>query len=128
MSILRFIFRIAPVLSLVAMASLPSVVSAQVIEPTLTPIAKQGKMVFNKFCAQCHGVNAAGTDKGPPLIHKYYEPNHHGDSSFVRAVKQGVAPHHWRFGAMPPVEGLPDEYIPFVIQYVREMQRANGIR
>lgn len=127
MIIIRLFFRISLMSSILAMASWPGIVSAQFKEPTLSPIAKQGKMVFNKFCAQCHGVNAAGTDKGPPLVHKIYEPSHHGDSSFVRAVKQGVQPHHWRFGAMKPVEGLPDQYIPFVIKYVREMQRANGI-
>lgn len=105
----------------------PVTVAAQIKDPTLTAIAKQGKLVFDKFCAQCHGVDAAGTDKGPPLVHKIYEPSHHGDGSFVRAIKQGVRPHHWQFGAMPPAEGLPDDFIPFVIQYVREMQKANGI-
>ena len=127
MTIKNQFFRIGILSSFLAITFFPMIIYAQVKEPALTPIAKQGKLVFNKFCAQCHGVNAAGTDKGPPLVHKIYEPSHHGDSSFLRAAKQGVQPHHWRFGAMPPVKGLPDEYIPFVIQYVREMQRANGI-
>lgn len=120
--------RIVLLLSFLVLTLGSGTLTAQIKEPSFTPIAKQGKLVFNKFCAQCHGLNAAGTDKGPPLVHKIYEPSHHGDGSFVRAIKQGVNPHHWRFGAMPPVKDLPDDYIPFVIQYVREMQRENGIR
>lgn len=27
----------------------------------------------------------------PPLIHIHYEPGHHGDSAFLRAVRQGKA-------------------------------------
>ena len=38
-----------------------------------------GETTFNSTCAACHGKQAAGTDHGPPLVHKVYEPNHHGD-------------------------------------------------
>ena len=112
---------------LVVKGMLPNGAAAQVVEPSLSPVAKQGKMLFNKFCAQCHGAHAAGSDKGPPLVHRIYEPNHHADGSFYLAVKRGVRPHHWRFGAMPPVPELPDDAVPFVIRYVRELQKANGI-
>lgn len=103
------------------------VATDHVVEPTLSVKAKQGKLVFNKFCSQCHGASAAGLENGPPLVHKIYEPNHHGDAAFFLAAKNGVRPHHWNFGPMPPVEGVSDSYIPFVIEYVRELQRANGI-
>ena len=49
--------------------------------------AQSGKRGFEAKCAACHGVNAAGQDGvAPPLVHKIYEPSHHGDESFQRAV------------------------------------------
>jgi mono/diheme cytochrome c family protein len=86
-----------------------------------------GKVAFATHCAECHGTNATGTDKGPPLVHRYYVPSHHADFSFVQAVRQGVRQHHWRFGNMPPQPGVSQEEINLIIGYVRELQRANGI-
>lgn len=102
-------------------------VAVMVTVPQLTAVARKGEAVFNGKCAECHGENASGTDNGPPLIHIIYEPNHHGDISFVRAAKMGVKSHHWPFGDMPPVEGIKEREVAMVINYVRELQRANGI-
>ncbi|MEL7429673.1 MAG: c-type cytochrome [Pseudomonadota bacterium] len=96
--------------------------------PDLTSAAVAGKQLFNQNCASCHGINAAGTQGvAPPLVHIIYEPNHHGDASFVVAVKNGVRAHHWPFGNMPPIDGVSEEEVVLIIQYVRELQRANGI-
>lgn len=46
----------------------------------------------------------------------------------MRAVRQGVRGHHWRFGDVPPVEGVSDEELAQIVAYVRTVQRANGIR
>jgi len=75
----------------------------------------------------CHGQHAIGSDRGPPLIHIIYEPSHHNDGSFYRAVAQGVRGHHWRFGNMPRIEGVGEADVEKIIVYVRETQRANGI-
>jgi hypothetical protein len=56
-----------------------------------------------------------------------YEPGHHGDESFQRAAAQGVRAHHWRFGNMPPVEGVTRSDVKMIISYVRDLQRATGI-
>ena len=102
---------------------------AEVTVPQLTDIQMQGEAVFKTNCASCHGVNAAGKDGfGPPLVHRIYEPSHHGDMAFVLAVKQGVRAHHWKFGNMPPVAGVSDPEIQAIIAYVRALQRANGIQ
>lgn len=102
---------------------------ADVIVPQLTGIAAEGEIAFNDNCAACHGKNAAGQDGvAPPLVHIIYEPNHHGDMSFVVAVKRGVRQHHWPFGNMAPVEGVTDDEITNIIAYVRTLQRANGIQ
>lgn len=100
----------------------------QVSVPDLQGVAKAGEPLFNENCASCHGTNAAGQDGvAPPLIHKIYEPNHHGDQAFILAAKNGVRGHHWPFGNMPPVEGTTKRDITKIIAYVRALQRANGI-
>lgn len=87
-----------------------------------------GKAVFEGTCAACHGVEGIGTDAGPPLVHPYYRPGHHADGAFVLAVRNGVQPHHWNFGPMPPQQGLSDQDISDVTAYVRQIQEAAGIR
>jgi mono/diheme cytochrome c family protein len=99
-----------------------------VVVPELSPKAKTGIAAFETYCVECHGENAAGTKKGPSLIHSIYRPSHHSDFSFVRAITVGVAQHHWLFGSMPPQPQLVREEIDQIIVYVRELQRANGIQ
>lgn len=101
---------------------------AIVLPETLSARAQQGQAGFQAICASCHGENGVGRDgKGPPLIHRIYEPSHHGDESFQLAVKRGVRAHHWRFGDMPPVSGLTRADVTAITTYIREIQRANGI-
>ncbi len=103
-----------------ATVNLPGALSAQ---------AQLGQEAYEANCASCHGRNAAGQEGiAPPLVHIIYESAHHGDESFQRAVARGVRAHHWPFGDMPPVEGLSREDVALIIAYVRELQRANGIR
>lgn len=101
--------------------------SRSVKVPQLTAEAQAGLKLFEVRCIACHGKNAAGTKNGPPLVHKIYEPNHHSDASFYRAVAQGTRSHHWPFGNMPPVPGVKRDEAAKIIHYVRELQRANGI-
>lgn len=104
-------------------------VLADVLLPeTLSQDAQIGKIGFDAKCAACHGANAAGKNgKAPPLVHIIYEPSHHGDASFQRAVATGVRGHHWTFGDMPKVEGVTAGDVTMIIAYIRELQRANGI-
>ncbi len=96
--------------------------------PQISGNAAIGQNIFENICAACHGPQGVGnTVAGPPLIHKTYEPSHHGDESFQRAVAHGVPAHHWKFGNMPPVAGLTRGDVAMVIDYIREIQRANGI-
>lgn len=95
--------------------------------PALSPLALSGKLAFDANCASCHGANAAGSAKGPPLVHDIYNPGHHGDGSFYAAVKTGTRAHHWNFGNMPPLPKVTTKDVAAIIRYVRELQRANGI-
>lgn len=99
-----------------------------IVVPELSAAAARGQATFERNCSTCHGRNAAGTDQGPPLVHQIYEPSHHADLAFLLAARNGVRAHHWRFGNMPPVEGVAETEIEGIVAYVRELQRANGIR
>ena len=55
--------------------------SHSLVGSTPTEYSK-GESLFNTQCAPCHGQAAKGTNQGPPLISKIYEPNHHNDFSF----------------------------------------------
>ena len=99
-----------------------------ILPDQLSDNATIGKRAFEAKCAACHGINAVGQDGvAPPLVHKIYEPSHHGDESFQRASAVGVRAHHWRFGDMPPVEGLTRAEVGMIVAYIRELQRTNGI-
>ena len=89
----------------------------------------RGLQIFREKCSACHGKWAEGTaDKGPPLVHPYYEPTHHDDDSFYRAALSGVREHHWHFGNMPPVQGITEQEVGQIILFIRWWQRENGIR
>ena len=86
-----------------------------------------GAAKFKANCSACHGPNGDGTQQGPPLVHKIYEPNHHGDQAFQRAAAFGVKAHHWEFGNMPKIDGVTPEDVDHIIKYVRWLQQQAGI-
>ncbi|MCF6305815.1 MAG: cytochrome c [Rhodobacteraceae bacterium] len=94
--------------------------------PELSEIARQGEVAYNVNCVSCHGINLAGTDKGPTFLHRVYVAGHHADMAFILAARRGVRAHHWRFGNMPPQPEISDEDLGAVITYIREIQAANG--
>lgn len=108
---------------------LPNGALVAVTLPTsLSAEAQMGQRAFEAKCATCHGSNAAGQDGvAPPLIHKIYEPSHHGDMAFILAAERGVTAHHWPFGDMPRIEGVTRADVMQITRYIREIQEANGI-
>lgn len=91
------------------------------------PDPERGEQLFAMNCAVCHGPAATGSTQGPPLVHEIYEPGHHPDELFVRAVMEGVDQHHWEFGPMPRIGGLSERDVEDITAYVRELQREAGI-
>ena len=87
----------------------------------------RGYELFQENCAQCHGADLDGTDQGPPLLHGYYKPGHHGDYAFFRAIEQGTPQHHWNFGDMKPVEGVDSREAAAIVEFVRWFQRKAGL-
>ena len=86
-----------------------------------------GQQKYEAMCATCHGQWLRGTDNGPPLLHGYYEPSHHNDRSFYRAILQGTQAHHWNFGDMPPVAGATAEDAQQIVPFVRWIQQQEGL-
>jgi len=86
-----------------------------------------GEQKFVANCSACHGVEGVGTTQGPPLVHKIYEPNHHGDAAFQRAAANGVKAHHWEFGDMPKVVTVKPDDVEQIVKYVRWLQKQAGI-
>jgi mono/diheme cytochrome c family protein len=97
----------------------------------LMPNPAKGKALFVQKCASCHGVDLkgrdTGADRGPPFLHRVYEPSHHGDAAFQSAVANGVRAHHWKFGNMPAVKGLTPDDVAHITAYIRMEQRKVGI-
>lgn len=87
----------------------------------------KGQVLYEKNCSSCHGNQLTGTEKGPPLMHAFYKPSHHGDESFYRAGMKGVKAHHWKFGDMPPVEGMTRGRMKSIISYVRYYQQQKKL-
>ncbi|HYD63285.1 MAG TPA: cytochrome c [Noviherbaspirillum sp.] len=111
-------------------ASAATAQSMKIPKPSegLMPNPARGKSLFTANCASCHGADLKGSAKGPPMLHKVYEPSHHSDAAFQLAVKQGVRAHHWQFGDMPPVPGLSPDDVAHITAFIRLEQRKTGIQ
>ena len=101
--------------------------SSAAVGVAVPPELQAGEAKFNAHCAACHGPQATGTQQGPPLVHKIYEPNHHGDAAFLRAAELGVKAHHWEFGNMPKIESVSAADVEHINRSIRWLQRQAGI-
>lgn len=96
------------------------------IPPQAEELVAVGAAIYEAKCAECHGSDLRGTDKGPSHLSEVYEPNHHADGAFILAIQRGSPEHHWRFGDMPRIDGLDGDDIAAVTAFVREQQRIHG--
>ncbi len=87
----------------------------------------RGQMLYEENCSSCHGLQLDGTDKGPPLVHPFYKPSHHGDKAFYRAALQGTKQHHWNFGDMKPVAGMTPNKMDSLLPYIRYYQQQKKL-
>lgn len=94
------------------------------------PVMQQavGRKIFSANCAKCHGGIADGkVGLGPPLVHQIYRRGHHADAAFYSAAEHGVQAHHWPFGDMPKQPQVSRDDMKHVIDYLRQLQKLNGI-
>lgn len=87
----------------------------------------KGKMLFDQNCASCHGPSLKGTTLGPPLVHIFYKPDHHGDQAFYSAAIKGVKAHHWKFGDMPAVAEMTATKMDRILPYIRFYQQQKKL-
>jgi mono/diheme cytochrome c family protein len=91
-------------------------------------VIAEGKELYEANCATCHGPDLRGVSgTGPSFLSDIYAPGHHPDESFQSAVENGVQPHHWDFGAMPPIPALDVDDVTAITAYIRSIQEEVGI-
>ena len=116
---------------MLALAAMPACGQGETTpKSAATPVPadlQPGEAKFNANCSACHGPGGMGTKQGPALVHKIYEPNHHGDAAFQRAAANGVRAHHWEFGNMPKIDTVTPDDVDQIIKYVRWLQKQAGI-
>lgn len=95
--------------------------------PELDAIARAGERIYAEHCRACHGDNASGSDRGPPLVHMIYGRVRLPDAGFVLASRRGAKSRYWSFGDMPATVGLTEGEALRILAYVRSVQAANGV-
>jgi mono/diheme cytochrome c family protein len=88
--------------------------------PTTT--LERGAAIYGANCAQCHGDDLAGTDRGPSLREAIYGPDQLSDGQVADAIRNGVDEKHWAFGPMPANGAITDAQIEAIIAFVRAEQ------
>lgn len=88
----------------------------------------RGRSAFERECAACHGPMGAGTDNGPNLISARYGPAEMADDLIRSAVLNGVPQRTNAHPGMPALAHLDQRGTDSILRFLREVQRASGIR
>ena len=83
---------------------------------------ERGEAIYAANCAQCHGGDLAGSDRGPSLLDPVYGPDQLSDVEFADAVRNGVAERLWDFGDMPGNGSYTDAQVDALLAFVRAEQ------
>ncbi len=87
---------------------------------------QRGEAIYGANCAQCHGADLAGTDRGPSLLDPIYGPEQLSDAAFADAVRNGVEERLWEFGPMPGNGAITDDQIDAMLTFVRTRQSTDA--
>ena len=82
----------------------------------------RGAAIYGANCAQCHGDDLAGSDRGPSLLEPVYGPDQLSDAEVADAIRSGVDEELWEFGPMPGNGAITDAQIEAIIAFVRAEQ------
>ncbi len=92
--------------------------------PTTT--LERGEALYGANCAQCHGGDLAGTDRGPSLLEPIYGPDQLSDTEIADAIRNGVDEERWEFGPMPANGAISDAQIDAIVAVVRAQQAGES--
>jgi mono/diheme cytochrome c family protein len=88
---------------------------------------ERGEAIYAANCAQCHGADLGGSDRGPSLLEPVYGPDQLTDAEFADAIRNGVESRLWDFGDMPGNGSYSDTQVDAIVAFVRS-QQAGGAR
>lgn len=92
-------------------------------------IAISGQRIFRTECADCHGDDASGTQRGPDLLSPAGTPARGNEKRmFHHAVANGVPQQNWAMGDMPAFPRLSFNQIERLERYVRELKYPLSLR
>ena len=110
-------------------ASLPLVVGGLLVASAQNPSQKrptsskpdsiQGKQTFTSTCAQCHGLDGKGSERGPNIADKP-SVQRLSDSQIFHVIENGVAG-----TGMPAFHSLEESQIRALVAYLRTLQGKN---
>jgi mono/diheme cytochrome c family protein len=86
----------------------------------------RGEAIYGANCAQCHGDELAGTDRGPSLLEPIYGPDQLSDAEVADAIRNGVDEELWEFGPMPANGAISDAQIEAILAFLRAEQRGDS--
>ena len=89
-----------------------------------TSTIDRGEGIYRANCAQCHGADLAGTDRGPSLLEPVYGPDQLSDAQVADAIRNGVDQKLWEFGPMPGNGAITDTQIDAILAFIRAEQTA----
>ena len=87
----------------------------------------RGAAIYGANCAQCHGADLEGTERGPSLLDPAYRSDELSDAAVADAIRNGVAQRLWEFGPMPANGALGDEQIDAIIEHLRAEQAVSAL-
>ena len=105
----------------IALASIGAACGAD--GPTTT--LGRGETIYGANCAQCHGDDLAGTDRGPSLLEPVYGADQLSDVDLADAIRNGVDEELWGFGPMPANGAITDTQIEAIVAFVRAEQTGD---
>lgn len=83
---------------------------------------ERGERIYAANCAQCHGADLTGNERGPSLLLEVYGSDELADADIADAIRNGAEQRLFEFGPMAGNGALSDQQIDAVVAFVRAEQ------